>query len=71
MVDVFKWIVENPIVIETILGIALGIKAVSVALGIYNAVMEIATAVSLPLIAIIVAIASAIVAVILIQQCKH
>ncbi len=66
LVDVFKWIVENPIVIETILGIALGIKAVSVALGIYNAVMEIATAVSLPLIAIIVAIASAIVAVILI-----
>ncbi len=53
LVDVFKWIVENPIVIETILGIALGIKAIAVAIGIYNgamgiynAIMPIATAVS-------------------------
>lgn len=74
LVDVFKWIVENPIVIETILGIALGIKAIAVAIGIYNgamgiynAIMPIATAVSTAfgisigwLIAIIVAIIAAI-----------
>ena len=74
LVDIFKWFVENPIVAEFLLGIAVAIKVIAIAISIYNtamaiynAVMPIATAVSTAfgisigwLVAIIVAIIAVI-----------
>lgn len=74
LVDIFKWFVENPIVAEFLLGIAVAIKVIAIAISIYNtamtiynAVMPIATAVSTAfgisigwLIAIIIAIIAVI-----------
>lgn len=40
LVDIFKWLVENPEVIVTLLGIVAAIKAWSIAQGILNAVMN-------------------------------
>ena len=74
LVDIFKWFVENPIVAEIILGIAVAISIIAAAIniyttamGIYNVIMPIATAVSTAfgisigwLIAIIIAIIAAI-----------
>ena len=63
LVDIFKWLVENPIVAEIILGIAVAIGVLSTAYGIWATVTGILTAVStalniaiLPLIAIIAGI---------------
>ena len=67
LVDVFKWLVENPIVAEIILGIAVAIGVLSTAYGIWATVTGVLTAVStalniaiLPLIAIIVGIIAVI-----------
>ena len=72
LVDVFKWLAENPIVAEIILAIATAITVVSTALGVLSGVMTALTAVStalnislLPLIAIIVAIVAVIALIIL------
>lgn len=53
LIDIFKWLVENPVVSEILLaiGIAIGIVATAIgvyntAMGIYNTIMPIATAVS-------------------------
>lgn len=63
LVDIFKWLVKNPIVAEIILGIAVAIGVLSTAYGIWATVTGILTAVStalniaiLPLIAIIAGI---------------
>ena len=63
LVDIFKWLVENPIVAEIILGIAVAIGVLSTAYSIWATVTGILTAVStalniaiLPLIAIIAGI---------------
>lgn len=67
LVDIFKWLVENPIVAEIILGIAVAIGVLSTAYGIWATVTGVLTAVStalniaiLPLIAIIVGIIAVI-----------
>lgn len=67
LVDIFKWLVENPIVAEIILGIAVAIGVLSTAYSIWATVTGVLTAVStalniaiLPLIAIIVAIVAVI-----------
>lgn len=74
LVDIFKWLVENPVVAEILLGIATAITLISTAInvfttamGIYNTVMPIAAAVSTALgisvgwlTAIVVAIVAAI-----------
>lgn len=79
LVDVFKWLVENPIVAEILLSIAIAMKIVAGAIGlittameIYNLIMPIATKVSTAfglsigwLIAIIVAIIAIIALVVL------
>lgn len=79
LVNIFKWLVENPIVAEILLSIAIAIGVVAgaislytTAMGIYNVVMPIATAVSTAfgisigwLIAIIVAIIAVIALVVL------
>lgn len=41
LVDIFKWLVENPIVAEILLGIAIAIGLVATAISIYNTAMEI------------------------------
>ncbi len=67
LVDIFKWLVENPVVSEIILGIAVAIGVLSTAYSIWATVTGVLTAVStalniaiLPLIAIIVAIVAVI-----------
>ena len=67
LVDVFKWLVENPIVAEIILGIAVAIGILSTAYGIWATVTGVLTAVSTaldiaiaPLIGIIIAIIAVI-----------
>jgi phage-related protein len=67
LVDIFKWLVENPVVAEIILGIAVAIGVLSTAYSIWATVTGVLTAVStalnieiLPLIAIIVAIVAVI-----------
>lgn len=67
LVDIFKWLVENPTVAEIILAIALAITTVSTVVGILSGVMGTLTAVStalnislLPLIGIITAIIAVI-----------
>lgn len=79
LVDVFKWLVENPIVAETLIAIAVAISLIATAINIYNMAMEIynvimpiATAVSKEfgisisgLIAIVVAIVAVIALVVL------
>lgn len=67
LVDIFKWLVENPIVAEIILGIAFAIGVLSTAYSIWATVTGVLTAVStalniaiLPLIAIIVGIIAVI-----------
>lgn len=72
LVDVFKWLAENPTVAEIILAIAVAITVVSTVIGILSGVMTALTAVStalnislLPLIAIIVAIIAVIALIVL------
>ncbi len=79
LVDIFKWLVENPMIAEILLaiGVAISIVAGAISLittvmGIYNAIMPIATAVSTAfgisvgwLVAIIVGIIAVITAVVL------
>lgn len=67
LVNIFKWLVENPVVSEIILGIAVAIGVLSTAYSIWATVTGVLTAVStalniaiLPLIAIIVAIVAVI-----------
>lgn len=67
LVDIFKWLVENPVVSEIILGIAVAIGVLSTAYSIWATVTGVLTAVStalniaiLPLITIIVAIVAVI-----------
>lgn len=67
LVDVFKWLVENPIVAEIILGIAVAIGVLSTAYSIWATVTGVLTAVStalniaiLPLVAIIAGIVAVI-----------
>ena len=67
LVDIFKWLVENPVVAEIILGIAVAIGVLSTAYSIWATVTGVLTAVStalniaiLPLIAIILAIVAVI-----------
>lgn len=60
LVDIFKWLVENPIVLEIILGIAVAIGIVSTAISILSAVIFILEAGLLPIIGIIVAIIAVI-----------
>ena len=67
LVDIFKWLVENPVVLKIILGIAVAIGVLSTAYSIWATVTGVLTAVStalniaiLPLIAIIVAIVAVI-----------
>ena len=67
LVDIFKWFVDNPVVAEIILGIAVAIVVLSTAYSIWATVTGVLTAVStalniaiLPLIAIIVAIVAVI-----------
>lgn len=67
LVDIFKWLVENPIVAEIILGIAVAIGVLSTAYSIWATVTGVLTAVStalniaiLPLVAIIAGIVAVI-----------
>lgn len=67
IIDIFKWLVENPIVAEIILGIAVAIGVLSTAYGIWTTVTTVLTAVQtalniamLPLIAIILGIIAVI-----------
>lgn len=60
LVDIFKWLVENPIVLEIILGIAVAIGIVSTAISILSTVIFILEAGLLPIIGIIVAIIAVI-----------
>ena len=67
LVDVFKWLVENPAVAEIILAIAVAISVVSTVMGVLSGVMTTLTAVStalnismLPLTGIILAIIAVI-----------
>ncbi len=80
LVDIFKWLVENPILAEIITGIAVAISAVSTAIGIISSVMAIlnpilaTTEIALgPLILIILGVVAAIAAVgVIIVECiKH
>lgn len=41
LVDIFKWFIENPIVAEIILGIAIAIKVIAAAINIYTTAMAI------------------------------
>ena len=72
LVDIFKWLAENPTVAEIILAIATAITVVSTVIGVLSGVMTALTAVStalnislLPLIAIIVAIIAVIALIVL------
>ena len=79
LTDIFKWLVENPIVAEILLSIAIAIgivataiSIVSTAMSIWTAVVTVLTAVStalnialLPLIAIIIAIVATIALIVL------
>ena len=67
LVDIFKWLVENPIVAEIILGIAVAIGVLSTAYSIWATVTGVLTAIStalniaiLPLVAIIAGIVAVI-----------
>ena len=67
LVDIFKWLVENPIIAEIILGIAIAIGVLSTAYSIWATVTGVLTAVSTaldiaiaPLIGIIIAIVAVI-----------
>ena len=67
LVDVFKWLVENPIVAEVLLAIAVAIGVVSTAIGIWSAVQEILNSIlwSSPITWIILAITALIAVIIL------
>lgn len=75
LVDIFKWLVENPIIAEIIVAIGVvagAINLITTAIGIYNTVMSIATTVSTVfgisigwLVAIIVGIIAAIALIVL------
>ena len=72
LVDIFKWLAENPAVAEVLLAIAVAITVVSTVIGVLSGVMTALTAVStalnislLPLIAIIVAIVAVIALIVL------
>ena len=60
LVSVFKWLVENPIVAELLLGIAIAIGVVSTAISILSTVLFILEAGLLPIIGIILAIIAVI-----------
>lgn len=66
LVDIFKWLVENPIVAEILLAIAIAISAVSTVLGVLTGVMSMFNATMLPITVTILAIIAVITAVILI-----
>ncbi len=72
LTDVFKWLVENPIVAEIITAIAIAIGVVSTAMSIWSAVLAILTPIQtalnislLPLMAIILAIVAVITLIVL------
>lgn len=56
LVDIFKWLVENPIVAEILLAIAAAISVVCTVLGILNGVMSVFNATILPIVAVIASI---------------
>ena len=64
LVDVFKWVAENPNVIEVLTGIAIAIKLISVAVGIWNTVQMVWNALMSPVTLTIMLIVGAIVALI-------
>ena len=73
LVDIFKWLVENPIVAEILLGIAIAIGVLSTAYTIWSTVTGVLTAMQtaldialLPLIGIILAIIAVITAIVLV-----
>lgn len=73
LVDIFKWLVENPIVAEILLGIAIAIGVLSTAYTIWATVTGVLTAMQkaldielLPLIGIILAIIAVITAIVLV-----
>lgn len=66
LVDIFKWLVENPIIAEILLAIAVAISVVSTVLGVLTGVMSMFNATMLPITVTILAIIAVITAVILI-----
>lgn len=66
LVDIFKWLVENPIVAEILLAIAIAISVVSTVLGVLTGIMSMFNATMLPITVTILAIIAVITAVILI-----
>lgn len=68
LTDVFKWLVENPIVTEILLSIAAAIKIVSTAIGIWSAIQWVLNSglLACPITWIILAITALIAAIILI-----
>lgn len=64
LVDIFKWIVENPGVAEILIGIAVAIGLISAAIGIWNAVQAVWNVLMAPATLTIMLIVGAIVALI-------
>ena len=60
LIDIFKWLVENPIIAELLLAIAIAVGVVSTAISILSTVMFILEAGLLPIIGIIIAIIAVI-----------
>lgn len=64
LIDIFKWIVENPAVVEILIGIAIAIGLISAAIGIWNAVQAVWNVLMTPATLTIMLIVGAIVALI-------
>lgn len=64
LIDIFKWLVENPAVVELLIGIAIAIGLISTAIGIWNAVQAVWDVLMAPATLTIMLIVGAIVALI-------